>query len=100
MAIIVEEMKNKVDFVRLLEWTVIIAIFGAATYYLFFAAPELVVISPPEDFQNIAPISQVVIHPEEVLNSPAFQALQAPSFPLPTSTGPAAVGRGNPFIAP
>lgn len=100
MAIIVEEEKNKVNLIRLGGWLVILVVFGAAIYYVFFAAPELVIIAPPPSFSMIAPITQVALHPEDVLNSPAFTALKTPPFALPTPQGPAPVGRSNPFIAP
>jgi hypothetical protein len=98
MAIIIEENKNKVDGVRLLGWLGIIIVIGAAIYYLFFAAPEAVVISPPANFTEIAPLAQVNLNPEDVLNSAAYTALKAPPFALPTPQGPASVGRPDPFV--
>lgn len=100
MAIVVEEDRNRGNSLRILGWVAILILLGAAIYYIFFAAPELVTISPPANFQNIAPLSQITLHPEDVLNSAAFQALKPPAFPLPTPQGPAAVGRVNPFITP
>lgn len=100
MAIIVEEEKSNINLVRIAAWGTIIVIICVAAYYILFASPELIVISPPAGFERIAPVSQFKLQPEEVLNSPAYQILKAPSFPLPTPTGPAAVGRLNPFIAP
>jgi hypothetical protein len=100
MAIVVEEEKSRINIIRLLGWLAILAIICAAIYYLFFAAPELVIISTPASFQNIAPIAQVTLHPEDVLNGAAYQSLRPPAFPLPTPQGPASVGRQNPFIAP
>jgi hypothetical protein len=100
MAIIIEEEKNRVNIFRLLGWLAITLIVVAGAYYIFFAAPELVTISPPASFQNITPIAQLPLRPEDVLNSQPFQALKSPPFPLPTPQGPAAVGRSNPFVAP
>lgn len=100
MAIIIEEERSKTNLVSLLGWSAIVIILLVATYYIFFAAPDLVNIAPPANFQNITPLAQISLAPEEVLTSPAFQALEPPSFPLPTPQGPAAVGRANPFIAP
>ena len=101
MAILIEEKRNKINFPRLIGWLVVIGILGAAIYYLFFVAPpSLVIIVPSEELRNIAPISQTTLHPEDVLNSPGFQALKPPTFSLPSPQGPAAVGRTNPFVAP
>lgn len=100
MAIVVEEEQNKVNLMRLGGWLAILIAFGAAIYYIFFAAPELVVISPPASLTTITPIAQVALHPEDVLNSPSFTALKAPPFALPSPAGPAPVGRPNPFISP
>ena len=99
MAIVIEEGK-KTNILRIAGWLVIIILICAAIDYVFFAAPESVVITPPANFQYVAPLAQVSLHPEDVLNSPAFQSLKAPSFPLPTPKGPAAVGRTNPLIPP
>ncbi len=100
MAIIVEEEKNSVNIIRIAAWGTIAIVICVAAYYIFFAAPDLVVISPPAGFEDIEPVSQFKLQPEDVLNSPDYQALKPPSFPLPTPTGPAAVGRTNPFISP
>ena len=100
MAIIIEEKKRGTNLIRLGGWVGILVIVGIAIYYVFFAAPELVNIAAPPGLQNIAPLSQITLHPQDVLNSPAFQALKPPSFSLPSPQGPTAVGRSNPFIAP
>lgn len=100
MAIIIEERKSRASLVRLIGWLAVIVIIGVAAYYIFFAAPQLVIVSPSGGLQSIAPISQVTLHPEDVLNSPAFQSLKIPAFPLPSPQGPAAVGRVNPFVSP
>ncbi len=98
MAIVVEEEKSRANPGRLFGWLGVIVILAVAVYYILFAAPELVVIPPPAGFATIAPISSASLHPEDVLNSPTFRALSQPSFSLPTSTGPAGVGRPNPFL--
>ena len=101
MAIVVEENnKNRANLVRILGWVGILVLFGAAIYYVFFAAPEVVVISPPANFQYVTPLASATLHPEDVLNSPGFQSLKSPSFPLPTAQGPAGVGRSDPFLSP
>lgn len=101
MAIIIEEQKRAhLNFVQIIGWTAIILILCFAIYYVFFSAPELVTIPAPAGLAEVAPLTQAVLHPEDVLNSAAFQALRPSSIPLPTPTGPAPVGRSNPFIAP
>jgi hypothetical protein len=100
MAIIVDEEKNKVNILAILGWAAVIVIIAGTVYYLFFAVPQLVIISPPASFANVAPIAQITLKPEDVLNSAAFGLLKQPSFPLPTPQGPAPVGRPDPFVSP
>ncbi len=99
MAVIIEEeKKGRTSLMSLLGWLVFFAVVVAAVYYIFFAEPGLVVISPPASLENITPISQATLRPEDVLNSPAFQALKPPSFPLPGPQTSSATGRPNPFL--
>ena len=100
MAIIVEEEKSSINLIRLVGWLVVLGVIAAAAYYIFFAAPGIVKVTPPASFESISPAAQFTLQPEDVLNSPAFQALKAPPFPLPTAQGPAQVGRTNPFLSP
>ena len=100
MAIIVEEEKSSIGLVRVAGWAVFVIVVCVATYYIFFAAPETVIIPPPADFQAISSVAQFTLQPTDVLQNPTFQTLKAPSFPLPTPTGPAALGRPNPFVLP
>lgn len=99
MAIIVEEEKNKSNITSLLGWFVILIVVAAAAYYLFFAVPAPTVITPPAGFENIVPITQISFNPQSVVSSSAFTSL-VQTIPEPTSTGPAAIGRPDPFIAP
>jgi len=99
MAIIVEEDKGKSNIGKIVGALAILGIIGASVYYIFFAAPELVIIAPTGALSTIAPIAQVSLHPEDVINSASFQALK-PGIPAPSSTGPGTVGRSNPFILP
>ena len=48
---------------------------------------------------TIAPIAQLSLHPETVVQSGAFQALTS-TIALPTPAGPVTVERTNPFVAP
>lgn len=97
MAIIISEEKSKASLISLLGWLGILAVIGAAVYYIFFSAPELVIIAPSGNVGAIAPIAQIALHPEDVINSPAFQSLQT-QVPLPSPTGPTPIGRSNPFL--
>jgi hypothetical protein len=99
MAIIVEENERKNNIFGIVEWLVFLLIAGIAIYYVFFAQPELVTIPATGNLGEIAPITQIVLHPETVVQGAAFQALTS-TIPLPTPSGPATVGRTNPFIAP
>lgn len=99
MAIIVEEEKKSSNLANMVGWFIIIVVLLSAAYYIFLAAPAPVVITPPAGFNDITPITQISFDPTSVVNSTAFQTLKQ-SVPEPTSTGPVAVGRTNPFIAP
>ncbi len=99
MAIIVEEGEKKTNLLGVIGWLVFLGIAGAAIYYVFFAQPELVAIPSTGSLSTIAPITQLSLHPETVIQSPAFAVLKS-TVTLPTPQGPAAVGRPNPFIAP
>jgi hypothetical protein len=99
MAIIVEENERKSNIFGIVGWLVFLIIVGAAVYYVFFAQPELVAIPASGNLGEIAPITQVALHPETVVQGAAFQALTS-TIPLPSPSGPASVGRPDPFIAP
>jgi hypothetical protein len=96
MAIIVEEEKNNGNLTSWLGLILIFFIVVAAAYYLFFVTPAPAVITPPAGFADITPIAQVTFDPTTVLNNPTFQGLKQ-TIPEPTSTGPGAVGKPNPF---
>ncbi len=99
MAIIVEEEQKKSNLFSIIGWLMFLAIAGATIYYVFFAQPELVIIPASGTIGTIAPITQTALHPETVVQNPAFQALKS-TITLPLAQGPAAVGRTDPFIAP
>lgn len=100
MAIIIEEEKSRSNIVRIIGWMVILGIVIASIYYVFFAAPELVIITPSGNLNAIAPIVQGSLNPDSVLKSPAFQALNAPPVPPVSTSSFVSGGRANPFIAP
>jgi hypothetical protein len=100
MAIVIEEaQKDRTNLWRFLAWFGVFIVIAAAVYYIFFAAPELVVVTPSGNFNAIAPIANISLDPSSVLQNQAFQSLQS-TVPPPSPSGPAAVGRSNPFIAP
>ncbi len=99
MAIIVDEGEKKGNVLGIFGWLIFLGIVAATVYYVFFAQPQLVPVTASGSLSAIAPIAQLALHPESVVQGPAFQSLVS-SVPLPTPQGPAAVGRSNPFIAP
>ena len=100
MAIIVEEGEKKGgNILGIVGWLVFLGVAAAAAYYVFFAQPSLVVIPSNGSLSTIAPITQLALHPETVIQNPAFQALHS-SVTLPTPQGPVPVGRTDPFVTP
>ncbi len=83
----------------ILGWVGFLVVIIATIYYVFFAAPQLITITPTAGLSAIAPIANVNLNPEDVINSKVFQGLHSP-IPAPSPAGPAGVGRVNPFIAP
>ena|ERR1700722_13005911 len=99
MAIIVEEEKNRSNFASVIGWVVLLGIILVAVYYILFAPPAAVVVTPPVNFASVTAITQLNFNPTSVTSSTSFEALQQ-YVSEPTSTGPAAVGRTDPFLAP
>jgi hypothetical protein len=99
MAIIVEEEKNSSNIASFVGWFIIITVVLAAAYYLFLVTPAPAIVTPPPGFNDITPITQINFDPTSVVKSAGFQALKH-SIAEPTSTGPVAVGRTDPFVAP
>jgi len=99
MAIIIEEPTKKSGTPFLLGMVIFVAIIGGGAYYVFFAPAPAAIVTPPPNYASIAPIASISFDPTSLLNSPGFQALKL-YVAEPTSTGPGAVGRPNPFVAP
>ena len=99
MAIIVEEEKKGSNIITLLGWIVVLAIIIAAAYYIFFVEPPSAIILPTGTLQTVGSLPATAVNPQDVVNNDEFQALQQ-YVAEPTSTGPASIGRQNPFIAP
>jgi hypothetical protein len=94
MAIVVEqEQKSRQGLVGLIIWGVVFAIIAIAVYYVFFKRPDLVDVATPTA-SDTAALSQIRLEPDEVINSPDFQALRSYVQPLEPQPG----GRSNPFF--
>lgn len=101
MAIIIEEGKRSNVLwmiLRILGWFAILAVIGVAVYYIFFAAPPFFTVTAPAGLQNIQSLSQATLQPNDVLQNPVYQSLKPSSIPAPSPSGPATVGRTNPFV--
>jgi len=96
MAIIVEEEKNRINIARILIWLTVLMILGAVVYYIFFTQPQLVNVVAPTAFDNIDPLADVDLNPQEVVDNPVFKALERHITP----PVPENAGRSNPFVAP
>jgi hypothetical protein len=99
MAIIVEEEKTSTGIISFLGWTSLIAIVVVAAYYAFLTPAPTVVVAPPPSLQSLASISGADLNANNILQGSQFQSLQQ-RVPPPSATGPAGVGRSNPFVAP
>jgi hypothetical protein len=94
MAIVVEEeQKSSSGLVSLIVWALIFIVVGVAVYYVFFKRPDLVEQATPS-LTNTAALSRIELKPDEVINSPNFQALRSYVEPLTPPSG----GRANPFL--
>ena len=96
MAITVEEEKKSTNWLNITLVTIIVVVFFAGSYFLFFKKPELVDIVVPgqsqlEGWQQIGRLS---FNPQELLTSPKFKLLRQFETPVLTLKS----GRPNPFI--
>ncbi len=94
MAIVFEEPKRSINWLRVISYTAAAGFVGFAIYYLFFASsPKFDVILPVE-LERATQISTIeFIDPSVVLNSAAFKRLQG--YADTPSVG--ALGRPDPF---
>ncbi len=98
MAIVIEEEKNSSgSIMSVIGWLVFIAVGVGAVYYLFFAAPESVIVAPSANFASTTSLAGITIHASAVTQNPLFQSLKQY---VPSSTVPSSTGRSNPFIPP
>jgi hypothetical protein len=101
MAIIVDEEKKPTHIFAILAWLGFLIVASIAIYYIFFAVPQAAVLPTTGSLSAIAPLASSTIQPQDVINSAAFQAiLHGTTIQPPSPTGPASVGRPNPFLSP
>lgn len=96
MAIVIEEERKQSAgaVVGAVMWIVMLALIGAAVYYVFFKQPDLIEIAAPPGFRDTARLSELELNPQEVLESAAWKNLRPYITPvLRTDTG-----RQNPFL--
>ncbi len=98
MAIFVEQEKKKSNWFGLAIFIAIIAILGAAIYYLFFASVpgiEKVLLPRSSKLTSLEKIYNSKFKPEAVTNHPTFLLLKQYVNPVETS---GSSGRANPFL--
>src|SRR3989344_8267197 len=96
MAIVVsEEGEKKINVGNLVIWFSVLAIIGIAVYFIFFKRPGFVETVSPSNYQNIDPLANVTLNPQEVAND--INKLLKEYVPPPS---PPIVGRENPFLTP
>lgn len=96
MAIVFQEQKKSVNWIRLLfiVFSLLFIVFGA--YALFFADSPRIDIVLPEPLRRASQISKLnFIEPGDVIDSQTFRRLQT-FFPAP---GVGVLGRPNPFAS-
>jgi len=94
MAIVFEQQKKPVNWVKILFIVFSVLFVAWAIYYLFFAPSPRIEVVLPEPLLRANQISTVrFVDPSEVINNTTFQSLQ--QFFGPPSTG--LLGRSNPF---
>jgi predicted permease len=99
MAIVIEEEKKANNILAFLGWIVVLVIIVAAIYYIFFIVPPSAIVLPSGTLQSVGSLPVAGVSPQDVVNNVEFQALQQ-YVAEPTSTGPAPLGRQNPFVSP
>jgi len=94
MAILIEEQRDRGQWITIVIWLVIIVVIGFSAYYLFFKRPNYVEIAIPDNYKNTTELIKFNLRPDEVVNLPQFQALkQYVTVPALPSTG-----KANPFL--
>lgn len=99
MAIVVEEEKKNSHVFGIVGWLVFLVALGASAYYVFFAPAPAVTLPLSGGLNSIAPLAQSPVQPQTVEANPVLTSLST-TIAAPTSSGPVAVKRTNPFLAP
>ncbi len=99
MAIVVEEDRKKSPMLGVAGWLVFVVILAAAAYFMFFAPAPQVTLPLAGGLSAVAPLVQSPVQPQTVEADPVLGSLHS-AISAPTSTGPAALNRPNPFLAP
>jgi len=101
MAIIIDEEKKPTHLFAIFAWLAFLIVASIAVYYIFFAVPQATLLPAAGNLSALAPLASSTVQPQDVINSPAFQAiLQGTTVQPPSSTGPVSVGRPDPFLSP
>lgn len=93
MAILVEEEGRGRDRFKVLMIAIVMALFLAGAYYLFFAPTPLIEVILPSELQFISRISEGGLNASTIFNSPVYQSLR--QYTADVEVGE--VGRSNPF---
>ena len=94
MAIVFQEQKKPVNWVKILFAAFSVGFLIFAVYYLFFAPAPKIDVVLPDPLKRANQISNLEFaDPSAVINDPAFQKLQT----LFGAPGVGALGRQNPF---
>ena len=94
MAIVFQEQKKSVNWIRLLFIAFSIVFVIVAVYALFFAASPKIDVVLPDPLKRVSQISTLEpVDPTKILDNPTLKRLQA-FFPAP---GVGVLGRTNPF---
>jgi hypothetical protein len=95
MAIIIEEQKRRINWFALALIVFVVAIIGAAIYYLFFASTPLVERVVPPRLQSLQELSLIELQPEKVISDSRFQILKQYVDPIEVPTS--SIGKTDPF---
>jgi len=96
MAIIIEEQRRKINWFALALILLLVAIIGAAIYYLFFAPIPLVERVAPPRLKSLQELSSIKLQPETIINDSRFQILKQYVNPIEIQTN--SIGKTNPFV--
>lgn len=76
MAIVIEEEKKQVNWFAIAMFISIVAILGAAIYYLFFINPASIEVALSDPLKNLEKIKKMEFNVSEIANSPALKNLK------------------------